>query len=245
MPKIYFETLNKQICTNAKKPTPARMGVADWWKDMDRYNYDIESEITARFPHRDFSTARSCPALNDAFNFGYILYNPLDAYIDATEEDSISWYVPEINLSVMDSDDQSYIGIHLQKQFKTLKNDSSFHKHALKLNTFFGIRTESGYSSWITHPIGRNDLPFRMLDGIIDTDKHVARFPYGFFIKKGFKGVIKAGTPLIQVIPFRREDFISEIVDSDHERARSESISINLLFTNFYRKFYWTRKKFN
>lgn len=244
MPKIYFEILNKDICATAKKPTPAHMGLADWWKSMDKYNYDLDSQTPPKFPHRDFGTARSCPALNDAFNFGYILYNPVDVYIDATQENDISWYVPQINLSIMDSDDESYIGFHSQKQFETLKNDPSFHKHALKLNTFFGIRTESGYSSWITHPIGRNDLPFRMLDGIIDTDKYTARFPYGMFVKKGFSGVIKAGTPLIQVIPFRREDFTSEIVESNPEKARSDTVALRSHFTNAYKKLFWSRKKF-
>jgi hypothetical protein len=33
-----------------------------------------------------------------------------------------------------------------------------------------------------------------------------------FFLREGFSGVIPSGTPYAQIIPFKREDWISEIV---------------------------------
>jgi hypothetical protein len=78
----------------------------------------------------------------------------------------------------------------------------------------------------------------------VDTDKWPQRFPYTFFIKEGFSGTIHAGTPLLQVIPFKRENFESEIIDlelKDVERLRQISVS---RFSNAYKKLFWTRKKF-
>lgn len=246
MPNIYFEILNKEICSFAKKPTPAYRSIPEWWKNMPRYNFEIENgNIPSGLVHRDRGTIRSCPAVNDALNFGYTLFNPMDIFIDTTDEKTILWYVPEINLSVTGSDENSYVGFHLDDQLPEFNNDPSFHKHVIKINTFFGIKTDPGYSCWITHPIERNELPFRIIDAIIDTDKYASRFPYSFFIKKNFKGVIKAGTPLIQVIPFKREDFSMSIIDKDNDDILKTDTALKINFNNGYKKLFWTRKKFN
>jgi hypothetical protein len=244
MPKIYFEKLNKEICLNAKNPTPASRGVPKWWKESEKYNYEIDSGLNHKFPHKKYSTVRSCPAISDSFNFGYIVYTPIDVYIDATEGDSISWYIPEVNLSVVGEEEQSFIGFHHSQEFSKFNIEKNFSPHALKLNTFFGIKTEDGYSTWITHPIGREDLPFRVFDAIVDTDQYPSRFPYAFLIKNDFKGIIKAGTPLIQVIPFKREDFVSEIIDADYEEINTQISASFSRFSGAYRKLFWKRKKF-
>jgi hypothetical protein len=119
-----------------------------------------------------------------------------------------------------------------------------YHRVSLKISSLWGIKTESGYSCWITNPVYQYDLPFKMFDTIVDTDKWPQRFPYTFFIKEGFSGTIHAGTPLLQVIPFKRENFESEIIDlelKDVERLRQISVS---RFSNAYKKLFWTRKKF-
>lgn len=243
MPNIYFEILNEEICKYAKLPTPAIFGLPIWWKDFNTHDPRV-NEKRFDFLCRDIATAKNCPALNDSFNFGYIVYNPIDVFIDATEDSAINYSVPEINLSVLGEQENSYIGFHGNEQISNLRVDERFHPHALKLNTFFGISTDDGYSIWITHPIGRDDLPFKILDAVIDTDKYTTAFPYAMFIKRGFKGIIKAGTPLIQVIPFKRDDFNSHIVKSNPQEIKSTNTILNSRFTNSYKKFFWSRKKF-
>jgi hypothetical protein len=245
MAKIYFEILNKDVCNYSKKPTPATMSLPEWWKKMKKHNFDIFTDLPLEVASFQNATIRSCPAVNDSFNFGYMLYIPLDVYIDATKEDEISWYVPDVNLSIYgDKKSKDYIGFHDNSKMVGFKNDEVFHKHAIKLNTFFGIKTEKGYSTWVTHPIGRNDLPFKMIDGIIDTDKFPSRFPYAMFIKKGFKGIIKKDTPLVQIIPFKRESFEAEFIDSDLEDIRSIEAGTRAVFLNGYKKLFWSRKIF-
>ena len=87
-------------------------------------------------------------------------------------------------------------------------------------------------------------MPFRIFDAIVDTDVYPARFPYAFLIKNDFKGIIKAGTPLIQVIPFKREDFISEIIDANYEEIKTQQNVAFSRFSGAYRKLFWKRKKF-
>jgi hypothetical protein len=60
------------------------------------------------------------------------------------------------------------------------------------------------------HPTYRPDLPFYILPAIVDTDKHPLIINFPFFIKEGFTGVIEFGTPMVQAIPFKRDNWESK-----------------------------------
>jgi hypothetical protein len=60
-------------------------------------------------------------------------------------------------------------------------------------------------------PMNRFDLPFLNTTGIVDNDKVHLSGTFPFFVVDGYEGTIKAGTPYMQIIPFKREDWESEI----------------------------------
>jgi len=76
--------------------------------------------------------------------------------------------------------------------------------------SLFNIQTPKGYSILISHPHNRFDLPFTTLSGIVDSDMTMARGNLPFFLKSGFEGIIPVGTPIYQVMPFKRENWQSE-----------------------------------
>ena len=41
----------------------------------------------------------------------------------------------------------------------------------VKFNSFWTIELEPGYSLFATHPVNREDLPFRLLTGLVDSDR--------------------------------------------------------------------------
>ena len=48
---------------------------------------------------------------------------------------------------------------------------------------------------------------FTIMDGIVDTDSYNALVNFPFFLNDwSYEGLIPAGTPMAQVIPFKRED---------------------------------------
>ena len=53
-------------------------------------------------------------------------------------------------------------------------------------------------------------MPIKTITGIIDTDslKTFANSP--FVIKEGFEGIIEKGTPMFQIIPFKRDSWKAE-----------------------------------
>jgi len=109
----------------------------------------------------------------------------------------------------------------------------------------FIIKTDPGYSVLITHPLNRFDLPFTTLSAIVDSDGLMPSGDLPFFLKEGFEGVIKAGTPMFQILPFKREPWTSK----SHQGIEEESIYINQTMDrstqNFYRDNFWHKKEYN
>jgi hypothetical protein len=102
-----------------------------------------------------------------------------------------------------------------------------------------------GYSCIIMHPLNRHDLPFLTLSGIVDADSMLHNGSIPFYIKEDFEGLIKAGTPILQVIPFKRESW--KIVE---KRGLFEKAAVNgkrsLNYTyGWYKKFSWNKKEYN
>ena len=247
MPKIYFEKIDKDLCDISKKPEPAsRLEHPLWWEDIPRYNDNKESDIPF-LRHRQNATIKNCPSVNDSMNFGYVVYLPFDIYINAENPENVYWYVPEINTKNLDDrkDKDNLVGWNSENDIHSFYIPEGYHKVLLKLNTLWGIKTDPGYSCWMTQPMYRKDLPLLAMDGVIDTDVYPSRFPSMFFVKSGFVGIVKSSTPILQVIPFKREEYFSEIVELDIENIKKNHALESSTFSNFYKKVFWSRKKFN
>jgi hypothetical protein len=72
------------------------------------------------------------------------------------------------------------------------------------------IKTPPGWSSIFLHPVAYSDLPFQVISGIVDTDVLNTDINVPFVVKNNFEGLIEKGTPMFQVIPFKREGWTSE-----------------------------------
>jgi hypothetical protein len=240
MPNIYFEEMFSEL--GCPKPEPAIKALPKWFKDIPRYvNIDPNREI----PSREFGTIRACPAVNDSMTAGYMLYLPGDIYIDATKEE-VTFNVGTFgNGSRIHDAGFELITAHDPISTKDYRSAFDFHEQSLKWQTYWGVRTDEGYSTLFTHPFHRNDLPFYCVSAIVDTDKFGTRSPYAFFIKKGFKGIIPRGTPMMQVIPFKREDWQMEIVEPDGKDYAINQQKIASVFTQPYKRLFWQRKKYS
>jgi len=239
MPNIYFEELFPEL--GVPHPQPAINSFPKWYKDMPRY---IHVDPNKKISTRSAGTIRDCPAVNDAMSSGYTMYLPGDVYLDATGD--------EVKVDVGSFGNGSRIGDagfefvvnHDPLSTSGYRSLYDFHEQSMKWQTYWGIRTDEGYSTLFIHPFHRNDLPFVSVTATVDTDKFVTRSPYAFFIKKGFKGTIQRGTPMLQVVPFRREDWQMHIVETDsfdYHRSQQRMASV---FSQPYKRLFWQRKKY-
>ncbi len=106
-----------------------------------------------------------------------------------------------------------------------------------------------GWSALMTSPSNRLDLPFRAFTGIVDSDlfygmgfNEGGNFP--FYINKDFEGIIPIGTPMYQIIPFKRENWKSTVLKYNQEDSLKKYRNVRRHFANGYRKEHWQKKMF-
>lgn len=107
----------------------------------------------------------------------------------------------------------------------------------------WGVEVPEGYNVLYMTPFNGQGLPFVNTMGIINNDKthHPGNLP--FFIKKEFSGIIEKGTPYLQVIPLKRENWVSgkKILDPETiEFFKPGSGRIQ----NLYKDKIWERTKY-
>ena len=89
-------------------------------------------------------------------------------------------------------------------------------------------------------------VPFTIMPGIVDTDTfdHPVNFPFQMN-EKGFEGVIKAGTPMVQVIPFKRDEWEMQI-GSQEELIQQVKVTNKLrsVFFDSYKRQYRQVKEY-
>lgn len=217
----------------ALKPYPAKQNVPEWHKNMKSLvgdNLVIDSGGVVNF------TAKKCIPMLDAIISGYII--PLWADIlvsNSHNETSISWTItrPVIETHSIDATNGMYI-------------PDGYSKQVFKFNNAWSIKTPPGYSCLILDPIGTDGSPFKAIPAVIDTDKSYTQIIPPILLKENFNGIIEKGTPIVQIIPFKRTDWKSSFnTYDDGEIEKIESKNFKGTILDHYRKFVWSRKKYN
>jgi hypothetical protein len=215
---IKFWARDEHTWNVKERPRPASEFVPKWWKDMSPYTgpmFDMDPAPNV--------TAKKCFPLLDGLTAGYIVPLWSDVLIQETNEGFplAKWGVEEQVLDTWGS-----------SQTQGFEIPDGYHPLVFKNLHRWIIETSPGYSCLITHPIGYPNLPFRSITGIIDTDKLKTDANTPFVIKRGFQGIIERGTPMFQVIPFKRDKWTSEFglknpneIFYEHEKLISRMMS--------------------
>jgi len=88
----------------------------------------------------------------------------------------------------------------------------------------WAVELPKGYSALYIQPMNRYELPFETTSGIIDSDKVNLFGTVPFFIAKDFEGTLPKGTPFLQIIPFKRENWKSEYEYPDHMKIYNDNM---------------------
>jgi len=211
-------------------PKPAVKEVPEWYRNTPEYITDQGKKIVEA--GQSAHTIKKCIPVFDAITAGYILYTQVD--VQVSQRDGLPYY----NWA-----DQNAIDFHPihQAPLHPLKNEAPYPKW----NNPYAITTPPGYSVLFTQPMHRQSVS-TILEGIVDTDTYKAPVNFPFVLKDTkWEGIIPAGTPMAQVIPFKRESWKHNI-GSDKERQEQEKIGRKLrtLFFNSYKQQFWSRKEY-
>lgn len=243
MAEIYFEALHPALCRVGRKPEPALAVRPSWWDDMPYYTGAFGSE-EAGFRHKQFSTIKNCPAISDGISFGYMLFSQFDFFVDATDPETLQWAGPEVSIPAYQYAEMTLMHVPGDGNYDGFPPPVGFNKNLVKISSLWSVKTEPGYSLWITNPMYRTNLPLRTIDGVLDSDKMPAVFPLNFWVRQGFAGTVKAGTPLAQIIPFKREDFTAHYGEVNLQEMEDINDVAKSRFTNAYKRLDWVRKRF-
>ena len=199
-------------------PKPASLYIPEWYKDTKPVKESI-------------LTAKRCVPLIDSLSAGYMVVLAADVHWRAESEKKY-WSSSKVQL----------ISSHHQIQTDQFELSDEFETQPYKWINQFHIKTPKGYSMLFTHPINRTDLPFYSFTGLVDTDRHPLIVNFPFVIKKGFSGVIPAGTPIAQCIPVKRDNWESTIKDPNKRHNHVDEFNVTTPPFGWYKRKYWVKK---
>lgn len=220
-------------------PEPASWHVPEWYKTLAKHDKS-NSEKTLH-PVNYIGTdgavvaTKQCPPFLDAMTAGYMYVAEDDIHIEIDENDGkpMIWWDGEL----MVVDHRPTVELPVPYGYHPIH-------YGFKMNWYY--ETPPGYSVLITHPMNRYDLPFIVQSGIVESDIWGLPVFVAFFLNKSFRGTIKKGTPLFQIIPFKRDNW-EMAVDSRDEIIQHHTFEAEKRRTRihgYYKWFAWRKKVF-
>jgi hypothetical protein len=196
-------------------PTSTKDEIPEWYKDADRFakmpngEYYKAPKGTCPFPkegttddYGKIPTWKACPAILDAFITGYVLKTPCDLEFFKNAQGTI-------DVKVSDTKYQDFVT--KRPPMPQFEHPKGFYQHHFAWYPDWEVSLPEGYSALFMTPMNRFDLPFLNTSGIIDSDKVSIPGTFPFFVAEGWEGLIPAGTPYMQFLPFKRENWDHEI----------------------------------
>jgi len=213
-------------------PAPAKNFTPKWYKDTRSYIGDKKG-VTESGPG---TTVKKCVPVLDMMTAGYIIPTWADIWV-TIKDGNCTFYSGDRNMK---------FGFHPITQIAHYPANMSA-GGAHKFENPWSIRTPKGYSCFFMPPAHNPNPYFEVLSGLVDTDNYYApvNFPFLFKVNE-FEGLIPAGTPLVQVIPFKREKWQMKFGDSEDEIKSAKighELKVNIF--NSYRTRFWNKKDFN
>ena len=230
--KIKFIAASDMTYENDTPPIPASQGIPDWYRESPATTYEGDIKFG-----RDMSTLKACTPFLDSLTAGYFLTAPDDIHVStkADGEKNLSYVVPTNNDFAREREGRTgYLPV-----------PAGYHQHIWRASLYPCVETPEGYSTLFIHPMNRFELPFLAISAIVDTDKPLPPVAVSFYLREDFEGVILKGTPMLQAIPFKRDNWKSE-VKAPYSTKISEEIGralVNDEKRNYLKKF-WHKKTY-
>lgn len=177
-------------------PAPAGKFIPEWYKDIPAYSK------TSRDAKGGFSmNAKKCLPMIDAMTNGFIIPLGGDIHIRSNED-----------ASLIDITENKYAKLTEEHPPEQVGPSFPFKgKHLIKFINYFVIKTPPGYSCLFVAPINHLESRFLPLGAVVDTDKYDRQINFPVvWMANNFDGIIQAGTPIIQCIPFKRTTNITK-----------------------------------
>lgn len=231
MPKIQFNPI-KGFDNIYVKPKPAKTDISDWYKKMSTETLDMTHPLGKPVETMNAASAKRCMPLLDSMTAGYYLYSFADIKVIVENGcTKIEWAV-----------DAPVVETHIKSQVPGMPLPLGYYQdEAFKWMNHLRIKTQKGYSCLFVTPMLKHELPFWCFPGIVDTDTYEPAIHFPFLIRKNWEGVIPRGTPIIQVIPFKREEWKMEWSNKETDNDKDIRL-LKTMIHSAYKKMFWNKK---
>jgi hypothetical protein len=208
MKQIKFTSVSEYHFKVAEKPYPAAQAIPDWWKNSPAYLKEDGTEtkkfkIINRISNTGF---KKCAPMLDGLTSGYIIPLWADVHAEINNDE------PYLNWRVTRPVFQEH-----GKQARDIPNPKGYNKTVFKYLNPWLIQTPPGYSFLAIEPLGYRGLPFRPIPAVIDADVSTLELLFPVWVKEGIDEVVEAGTPIVQILPFKRDSWVSEFIEGNRE----------------------------
>ena len=180
---------------------PATQALPQWYKDADVL-MDWLTPEQKEHAEKDMLTFKGCPAILDSMVQGYILPLWVDILVEPTNEGPVFQWAEAARGVVQTQAEGS------TTEFKP-HQDKSSSPLTYKFNSPWVMRTPPEYSMLFIPPLNNQDSRFEPISGVICSDEFTTyiNIPFMWKAPPDYRGIIKQGTPIAQMIPFKRETF--------------------------------------
>jgi hypothetical protein len=174
------------------RPRLARQALPEWLRTMPMTAHSDMHDASVR-------TVKQCPPFIDAMRAGFAMPLPCDVHY-ADGAFSWDWTLP---LPATPGHPHAPISFHAAAQVSGAPFGEA---NLIKFVGFWTIELPPGWSLLATHPLNRDDLPFRTLTGLVDSDRfHQIGLLFPARWLSDAACTLPAGTPVAQCIPVRRD----------------------------------------
>ena len=217
------------------RPLPARQALPDWLKAMPMTAASDMHEAA------EIRTVKQCPPFLDAMRAGFVFLLPCQLdYADGVF--GWDWDAPAPSLG---GQPRAPINFHSSAQVSGAPFGPD---NLIKFVSFWTVELPPGWSLLATHPLNRDDLPFRTLTGLVDCDKfhQIGLLFPARWLDPASPCVLPRGTPVAQCIPVLRGTMEPELefgtIEGERAEAFEQAGAAILAEPGVYRKRYRARR---
>lgn len=179
------------------KPIPASFNLPDWYKSTNSFVTNEKKPINGLTP----ATIKKCMPVFDVLSHGYYILTHTDIFVTNKLDDdgNMQLWVQWANHEAVEFHPREQVPIHPKHHYGNVA----------KWMNPWGIKTPNGYSTLFIPPVHRDNV-FSILEGVVDTDTYTSPVNFPMVLTHpyvGYDGLIPAGTPIAQVIPFKRDEW--------------------------------------
>jgi hypothetical protein len=244
--EIEFSAHEDYFAQKEDYPIPIKLNIPEWYKKLDHTFLN--------------KTVKGCMPFLDTLTSGYLLKMPQDFNIrhnidnknEKGEEfkDSLQTFgLNEMSqlLNAKHINLNSGVDVHYLKQLE----GSPFIERNKNLPFYkiinpWKIKTPKGYSCLFVTPLNNSDDRFSIISGIVDTDTFPNEINFPIVINGDkyptLETTIKKGTPYVQIIPFKRDDWKMTVKPRKQKEIQNSRLFYGLKLLNIYKEKYWVKK---